>query len=116
MSTTLKGSLDGLDTKDVHEISRLARKYSYDVTASGGGTLRFKIEIYDPGQIGIGVDNVKGRWRTLLDRDKIDSGRKCGGTIDVPKLTTTDSRALKVIFSRGVGTKGVGYDFFMEPA
>jgi len=116
MSTTFTGSLERTDTKDVHEVSRLARKYSYDVTASGGGTLRFKVEIYDPGQIGIGADEVKGKWRTLVDRDKIDSGHKCSGTLNVESAGDFDSRALKFIFSRGIGTKGVGYEFFMQPA
>lgn len=116
MSTTFQGRLNGFDTKDVHEVSRVARKYSYDVAASGGGTLRFKVKVYDPGQIGIGADEVKGKWRTLVDRDKIDGGHKVSGTLDVLGVGDIDSRSLKFIFSRGIGTKGVGYDFFMEPA
>lgn len=115
MSTTLKGRLDGLDTKDTHEIARLVRKYDYTIKANGNGKLRFKIKYYAPGDIGIGADGTKGKWRNLVSRDKIDGGKICSGSFELPGLDD-ENRSMKVIFSRGVGTKGVGYNFTMKPA
>lgn len=118
MSTTITGELHGLDTKDTSELARLARRYNYSVKASGGGTLRFKIEHFTGDELGIGVDYVKGKWITLEDRSKIESGHTCTGSFTLP-LTRNMSDGMglvKFIFSRGMGTKGVDYEFFMEPA
>ena len=115
MSTFFKGSLNGLDTKDTHEISRKVRKYNYTVKAKGKGTLRFKIDYLDPGQIGVGADHVPAKWRTLVKRHKVDGGKSCSGSFELQGFDD-ESRSLKMIFSRGVGTKGVDYDFEMEKA
>ena len=61
------------------------------------------------------MDEVKGKWRTLVERFKVDGGRTCNDSFDLPGLDG-DKRNMKVIFSRGVGTKGVNYDFTMSPA
>ncbi|MEM8807509.1 MAG: hypothetical protein AAGF01_15935 [Cyanobacteria bacterium P01_G01_bin.38] len=117
MSTTVKGELKGLDTKDTCEFVRQVRKYSYRVKASGGGTLRFKIEHFTGDELGIGADYVKGKWITIEDRSKIKSGNTCTGSFDLPITHNLDDRgSVKLIFSRGLGTKGVDYEFFMEPA
>lgn len=115
MSTTLSGSLNGLDTKDTYERTRLARDYTYRLTASGGGTLRFKIQKYAAGDIGVGADSTKGRWVTVLPRFKTNGGQTCTGAFTIPGFDG-DSASVKFIFSRGLGTKGVDYNFFMEPA
>jgi len=118
MSTTITGELHGTDTKDTSELARIAREYSYRVTASGGGTLRFKVEHFTGDQLGVGADYVKGKWITLVDRDKIDSGHTCSGTFTLPHTLNMDDDmgSVRFIFSRGLGTKGVDYDFFMAPA
>lgn len=118
MSTTVSGELHGTDTKDTFELARQTRNYDYSVKASGGGTLRFKIEHYTGDQLGVGADYVKGKWITIEDRSKIESGHTCKGSFTLPgTLNMADGMgSLKLIFSRGLGTKGVDYEFFMEPA
>lgn len=118
MSTTISGELNGVDTKDSCDLARLARTYTYRVKASGGGKLRFKIKHFTGDEIGVGADYVKGKWITIEDRSKIETGHTCTGSF---KLATTrnmseDMGSLRLIFSRGLGTKGVDYEFFMEPA
>jgi hypothetical protein len=118
MSTTVKGDLTGFDTEDRCEYARIARDYNYTVTASGGGTLRFKAERYTGDQIGPGTEFHKGHWETIEERIKIESGHTTTGrfTLPVTSGNPNDMGALRLIFSRGVGTKGVSYDFTMEPA
>jgi len=118
MSTTISGELHGTDTKDTFDYARLARKYNYTVKASGGGTLRFKAEHYTGDQLGIGADYVKGKWVTIEERVKIESGHTMTGSFTVPHTLNMDEDegSLRLIFSRGLGTKGVDYEFFMEPA
>ena len=118
MSTTISGELNGLDTKDTCDLARLARKYSYRVKANGGGKLRFKIKHFTGDQIGVGADYVKGKWITIENRSKIESGHTCSGSFKLPPtLNMPDGLgSLRLIFSRGLGTKGVDYEFFMEPA
>ena len=118
MSTTASGELHGLDTKDTCEYTREARKYNYTVKASGGGTLRFKAEYFTGDQLGVGADFVPGKWLTIEERVKIESGHTLTGSFTlIPLYTSTDNQGLlRLIFSRGLGTKGVDYEFFMEPA
>lgn len=115
MPTTLKGNLRNLDTKDKVEKTRLARKYDYRISASGGGTVRLKIEYYYPGQIGQDGDTIGPMWKTLVPRYKTDSGQTTSGSFTIPG-DSDDSKKLRFIFSRGAGTQGVDYDFFMEKA
>jgi hypothetical protein len=117
MSTTISGELHGFDTKDQCELTRVACKYSYSVKASGGGTLRFKVEHYTGDEIALDGDANKGRWFTIEERIKIESGHTTTGSFTVPETLNLDGSGLiKLIFSRGLGTQGVDYEFFMEPA
>ena len=116
MSTTISGDLYRSDTKDVCELTRKARKYDYRVQASGGGTLRLKIEYRTDDQLGVGADYVKGKWYTLVPRFKTDSGQTTEGSFTLPDTGADGSTRIKFIFSRGLGTKGVDYEFYMEPA
>jgi hypothetical protein len=118
MSTSVSGELHGVDTKDTCEYTRVARKYNYSVKASGGGTLRFKAEHFTGDQLGVGADYVKGKWVTIEERVKIESGHTLTGSFTLPTtLNMPDDRgSLRLIFSRGLGTQGVDYEFFMEPA
>ncbi|MEM7038001.1 MAG: hypothetical protein AAF570_13540 [Bacteroidota bacterium] len=105
MSTTLKGTLHGTDTKDTCEIYRKARKYKFTCSAEGGGNLRLKIKAND------------GNWDTIVDRSRINGGSTISGSFTAPVDPDEDGKArLKVIFSRGALTRGVDYHFFMEPA
>lgn len=117
MSTTINGELHGWDTKDQCELSRAAGKYGYSVKASGGGTLRFKVEHYTGDEVALDVDANKGRWFTIEERIKIESGHTTVGHFTVPETLNMNGNGLiKLIFSRGLGTQGVDYEFFMEPA
>ena len=116
MSTTLTGDLHGTDTKDTSELSRKARKYTYRVSASGGGTVRLKIDYLIPGQIGLDGDTIDSKWKNLVPRFKTDSGQTTSGRFSLPKVNDEGKTMMKVIFSRGIGTKGVNYEFYMEPA
>lgn len=118
MSTTVSGELHHADTKDICDFARLARPYTYRVKASSGGTLRFKIEHFTGDQIGVGADYVKGKWMTIENRSKIEAGHTCTGSFTLPTTLNMDEGmgSLRLIFSRGLGTKGVDYEFFMEPA
>ena len=118
MSTTIKGDLHGLNTEDKCELGREARTYDYSVKASGGGTLRFKVEHYTGDQLGVGADYVKGKWITIEERIKIESGHTTTGSFTLPTtLNAPDGQgSMRLIFSRGLGTKGVDYEFFMEPS
>ena len=118
MATTITGELHGLDTKDTSEISRLPRAYNYSVSASGGGTLRFKVEYYTGDEIALPGDGVNGSWVTLEDRQKIDSGNTLNGAFTLPHAVEPSQAEtlLRLIFSRGMGTQGVDYNFQMSPA
>src|SRR5438874_5393984 len=100
MSTTLTGELCGLDTKDTHELGRIPRKYDYSVKASGGGTLRFKVDHFTGDQIGVGADNVPGRWLTIEERIKIESGHTTTGSFTLPAMgVAADGEAtMRLIF------------------
>jgi hypothetical protein len=113
MATTITGSLKSLDTKDTFTIHRKPNVFDYTVSASGGGTLRFKVQAYQPPLVG--EVGTKGSWVTIRSRIKVDSGKTKTGTFTVPvtKLSSTqdaEKTEVKVILSRGVGTKGVEYD------
>jgi hypothetical protein len=118
MSTTIKGDLHGFNTEDKCELGRQARKYNYSVQASGGGTLRFKAEHFTGDELGVGADYVKGKWVTIEERIKIESGHTTTGSFTLPTTRNAPegTGSLRLIFSRGLGTKGVDYEFFMEPA
>src|SRR5687768_10944726 len=109
MSTSISGELHGLNTKDTRELGRVPRRYDYSVKASGGGTLRFKVEHYTGDQLGVGADEVKGRWLTIEERIKIESGHTTTGSSTLPAMgVAADGEAtMRLIFSRGLGTKGV---------
>ncbi len=118
MSTSITGELHGLNTKDTCELGRLPRTYDYTVKASGGGTLRFKVDHFTGDQIGVGADDVDGKWLTIEERIKIESDHTTTGRFTLPAVgVAADGEAtMRLIFSRGLGTKGVDYEFFMEPA
>jgi hypothetical protein len=118
MSTTMSGELHSFDTKDSSEISRVPGAYTYTVSASGGGTLRFKIEYFSGDEIAPPGDAVHGQWLTLEDRQKIDSGNSLNGSFTLPKSANASETEtqLRLIFSRGLGTVGVDYQFAMQLA
>ncbi len=118
MSTSVSGELHGTDTKDTCVFGRKTRKYNYTVKASGGGTLRFKAEHFTGDQLGVGADYVKGKWVTIEERVKIESGHTLTGSFTLPHTLNMDEDegSLQLIFSRGLGTQGVDYEFTMEPA
>jgi hypothetical protein len=117
-TTTFRGGLHGLDTKDKDKFYKPPGKYKYNVSASGGGKLRFKVKYYTGDQTETkNGDEVHGSWNTLVKREKVDSGSTLSGNFDLPQSQGGQSTTeLKVIFSRGLGTKGVDYNFSMDPA
>ena len=118
MSTTITGELHGLNTKDTCELGREPRKYDYSVKATGGGTLRFKVDHFTGDQHGVGADDVQGSWVTIEERIKIESDHTTTGSFTLPAmgLAADGDATMRLIFSRGLGTQGVDYEFFMEPA
>jgi len=118
MSTTITGGLHGLDTKDNIKLYKAPKKYKYTVSASGGGKLRFKVKYYTGDEYSpYPGDGLKGKWRTLVKREKIDSGASLSGSFDLPQsLGGQSTTELKLIFSRGFATTGVDYNFSMEAA
>lgn len=115
MPTTVNGDLHGFDTKDSCEFTRLARKYDYQVSASDGGTVRLKISYWIPPVLGIGPEYQPGKWKTLVSRFKTESGQTTSGSFTLPDAGGQGSTLMKLIFSRGVATQGVDYEFYMEP-
>jgi hypothetical protein len=86
MSTTITGDLHGLDTKDKSKLYKAPKKYKYTVSASGGGKLRFKVKYYTGDQYSPNPgDGLKGKWRTLIKREKVDSGASLSGSFDLPQ-------------------------------
>jgi len=118
MSTSVSGELHSWDTEDKLQMGRQARTYNYRVTASGGGTLRFKVEHFTGDELGVGADFVPGKWITIEERIKIESGHTTSGSFTLPETRNVQEGmgTMRLTFSRGLGTKGVDYDFFMEPA
>ncbi|OLE54261.1 MAG: hypothetical protein AUG51_09145 [Acidobacteria bacterium 13_1_20CM_3_53_8] len=118
MSTTIKGDLHDLNTEDKIELSRPARKYSFNIKASGGGTVKFKIDRLTSSLVtGVGADHEEGKFVTLVERFTTDSGQTTESSFTLPETLGTDGMGgMRLIFSRNLGTKGVDYEFFMEPA
>lgn len=119
MSTTLSGDLHDLDYSDKFELVRTARTYNYELTASGGGKVSFKVEWYHPpllGEVG-----VSGQWWSLEDKSKVASGTTLNGSFIVPKhnidsSSSSDQTQIRLIFSREFASAGVNYKLFFEPA
>lgn len=119
MSTTINGDLHNLDYSDHCEFVRTARIYNYELTASGGGKVSFKVEFFSPpllGEVG-----VSGHWYVLEDKSKIASGTTLKGSFTVPKTqlsssSTSDQTQIRLTFSRALASKGVDYRLFFEPA
>jgi hypothetical protein len=119
MSTTISNDLYDLDYSDKFELVRTARTYNYELTASGGGRVSFKIEWYSPpllGEVG-----VSGHWYDLEDKSKVASGTTLNGSFTVPKhqidsSSWSDQTQLRLTFSREFASAGVSYKLFFEPA
>ena len=116
MTDTIPGDLHGLNTVDKHQMDRRAGAYEYSITASGGGNVHLKIEHYTGDQPGTDIDSIKGHWKTIEERAKVESGHTMTGSFTLPE--TLDSNGygrMRVKLSRGIGTKGVDYKFVMNP-
>jgi hypothetical protein len=118
MSTTIKGDLHSLDTKGTSDLYKTPGKYKYTVSATGGGKLRFKVKYYSGDEYSpFPGDGLKGKWYTLVKREKVDSGAILSGSFDLPQsLGGQSTTQLRLIFSRGFATTGVDYDFSMQAA
>lgn len=115
MSTTLNGNLHGTNTENMSEaFGRLPRRYNYTVTASGGGKVKVRIDFRTPDIPGIGSENVRGKWKTLVDKFDTESGQTTSGHFTLPSFGNPETE-MRVHFSRSIGTQGVDYVFFMEP-
>jgi hypothetical protein len=116
MPTTLKGDLHGFDTEDKCEFSRKAGFYNYSIKASDGGNVHLKIEHYTGDQIGLDADAIKGTWKTIEERIKIESNHSTTGSFSLSETLNANGNGLmRVKFSRGLGTNGVDYEFVMTP-
>jgi len=119
MSTTISGDLYGVDYSDKYELVRTARTYKYDLTASGGGKVSFKVEWFSPpllGEVG-----VSGHWYVLEDKSKVASGTTLNGSFTVPKhqidsSSSSDQTQIRLTFSREFASAGANYKLFFEPA
>lgn len=107
------GRLYGTDTRDRYERGVPAGTYDFEVSASGGGRLRFKVEAYQPPMLGGGGG---GFWYAIEPRSRVASGSQLTGSFRVPDTHLSSSVSIpegtiRIIFSRGAGTRGVDYDF-----
>jgi len=116
MSITITRSMHGLDTEDMsQEFGLEPRRYDYTVTASGGGKVKVRIEHRTPDIPGIGSENVRGKWKTLVDKFDTDSGQTTSGHFTLPSFPTHPLTKMRVHFSRSIGSKGVDYVYHQEP-
>ena len=107
------GRLYGTDTRDRYERGVPAGIYDFEVSAAGGGRLNFKVEAYQPPMLGGGG---RGFWYDIEPRSKVASGSHLTGNFRVSETRLSSSvsipeGAIRIVFSRGVGTRGVDYDF-----
>jgi hypothetical protein len=118
MSTTIQGDLHNTDYSDKIELVRTARAYKYEVSASGGGTVSFKMEYFQPALLG--ETGGRDQWWTIEDKSKVASGATLTGSFTVPRTqltstTDTDSTRIRATFSREFASTGVDYTLLFYP-
>ena len=116
---TFKGDIHQTDTVDERELGLPGGTYSYSLKVWDGGNVHLKVEYYTGDQIGIGPDYVKGSWKTVEERIKVESDHTTTGSFSIPTVYLEDGVTKKgfntrVKFSRGVLTKGANYSFVLN--
>ena len=116
-TTPISGDLHGINTIDVHALTKQGGSYSYNVRVWGGGNVHLKVEYYTGDQIALDADAIKGTWKTVEERIKIESDHTTSGSFTLPasvdKNGNERSYEMRVKFSRGALTKGSNYHFEM---
>ena len=118
MSTTIRNDLHEWDTVDKYEMRRRARTYNYTLRVWDGGKVRFRMHFYQPAMLG---ESGGGHWYELEDRSNVASGTTLSGSFTVPPTAlsssvSTEWTLIRAKFSRGLGTSGVNYELYFEPA